>query len=135
NAVFDFIQSVEDQMEIVNASEHDVVLGLKHLLTGEAREWFRLVEHDIRTWYEFCRKFRKEFLPRDYVENALERLKQFKQSVGETVTIFIARFIQKAQFLPTPLAEKEKLKILRRNILPFYQEKLWDKEIDSVQQL
>jgi hypothetical protein len=134
-AVFGFIQEVEDQMEILNITEHEVMHGMKHLLTGEAREWYRLVEGDVRTWSDFCRKLRKEFLPRDYEETALERLKQFKQSPGESATIFIARFNHRAHFLPTALSNERKLEILRRNIRPYYQEKLWDKDINTIQQL
>jgi hypothetical protein len=78
---------------------------------------------------------RKEFLPRDYEETALERLKQFKQSPGESATIFIARFNHRAHFLPTALSNERKLEILRRNIRPYYQEKLWDKDINTIQQL
>jgi hypothetical protein len=36
-AVLGFIQDVEDQMEILDITEHEVMHGMKHLLTGEAR--------------------------------------------------------------------------------------------------
>ncbi|KAH0816461.1 hypothetical protein GEV33_006330 [Tenebrio molitor] len=119
----------------LNITKHEVMHGMKHLLTGKAREWYRLVEGDVRTWSDFCRKLRKEFLPRDYEETALQRLKQFKPSSDESATIFIARFNHRAHFLPTALSNERKLEILRRNIRPYYQEKLWDKDINTIQQL
>ncbi|KAH0816647.1 hypothetical protein GEV33_006145 [Tenebrio molitor] len=117
-AVLGFIQDVDDQMEILDITEHEV-----------------MHESDVRTWSDFCRKLRKELPPRDYEETDLERLKQFKQSSDESATIFIARFNHRAHFLPTALSNERKLEILRRNILPYYQEKLWDKNINTIQQL
>ena len=74
-SVFNFLQDVQDQMEIANVSEQDVVRGIKYLLTGPAREWYRLVQDRVHSWADFCESLQKEFIPRDYVETALDDLK------------------------------------------------------------
>ena len=56
-------------------SEQNVVRGIKYLLTGPAREWYRLVQDRVHSWADFCESLQKEFIPRDYVETALDDLK------------------------------------------------------------
>jgi hypothetical protein len=54
---------------------------------------------------------------------ALDRLKSFKQSDQESIAPYVARFIQRAKFLPEELPVSEKFKIIKRNIRPYYQTK------------
>ena len=49
--------------------------------------------------------------------------------------MFVARFNQKECFLPQPLVLTEKLNILRKNILPHYQDKMRDKRIQNGNEL
>jgi hypothetical protein len=133
--VFRFLQGIQDQMELTNTPEIDVVRGMKILLTGEAREWFRLVAPDTNTWSDFCERLKREFLPRDFAETALDRLKAFKQSEQESIALYVARFNQRAKFLPDELPVSDKLTIIKRNIRPYYQDKIWDKEVNSIDRL
>jgi hypothetical protein len=47
----------------------------------------------------------------------------------------VARFIQRAKFLPEELPVSEKFKIIKRNIRPYYQNKIWDNEVNSIDRL
>jgi hypothetical protein len=44
---------------------------------------------------------------------------------------FLARFEQLEGYLPKPLTFTEKIAAIQKNILPYYQDRLWDKEIAS----
>jgi hypothetical protein len=45
--------------------------------------------------------------------------------------MFLARFEQLEGYLSTPLPFAEKMAAIQKNILPYYQDRLWDKEIAS----
>jgi hypothetical protein len=47
----------------------------------------------------------------------------------------VARFNQRAKFLSEELPVSEKLKIIKRNIRPYYQNKIWDNEVNSIDRL
>jgi hypothetical protein len=125
-------------MELTNTPEIDVVRGMKILLTGEAREWFRLVVLETNSWSCFYERLKREFLPKDFAETALNRLKSFKQSEQESIALSVARFNtfdQRAKLLPEELPVSEKLRTIKRNIRPYYQDKIWDKEVNSIDRL
>jgi hypothetical protein len=135
SVVFQFLQDIQDQMELAITPEIDVVRGMKILLTGEAREWFRLVAPDTNAWSDFCERLKREFLPRDFAETALDRLKSFKQSEQESIALYVARFNQGAKFLPDKLPVSEKPRIIKRSIRPYYQDKICEKEVNSIDRL
>jgi hypothetical protein len=59
---------------------------------------------------------------------------QVVQAVRAGVDTYVARFNQRAKFLPE-LPVSEKLKIIKRNIRPYYQNKIWDNEVNSIDRL
>jgi hypothetical protein len=60
---------------------------------------------------------------------------QVVQAVRAGVDTYVARFNQRAKFLPEELPVSEKLKIIKRNIRPYYQNKIWDNEVNSIDRL
>lgn len=130
--VCEFIQAVEDRMKSRNVSERELMMSVKELLDGDALLWYRLVESRVKTWGELRSELRAEFLPYKYTYSAWEHLTTIKQREQESMSIFIARFTQQASYFEPKLPEQEQLRIIRKNILPDYQEKLWDKEVNSV---
>jgi hypothetical protein len=49
--------------------------------------------------------------------------------------MFLAHFEQLEGYLLQPLAFADKLTAIRRNILPYYQDRLWDKRVNSLDEL
>jgi hypothetical protein len=78
-----------------------------------------------------CEYLKEEFLPINYSETARENLLKYRQTEGQSVGKFLARFKQLEGYLPRPLPFTEKKVAIQKNILPSYQDRLWDKEIAS----
>ena len=80
-------------------------------------------------------RLKQEFLPEDYEERVLKTLKGCKQESSERVSFFVARFEKIAGWLPELLTAERKLKMVRKNLLPSYREKLWNTEITNREHL
>jgi hypothetical protein len=70
-----------------------------------------------------------------YSEIARDKLLNYRQTEGQTIGMFLAYFEQLEGYLPQPLAFADKLTAIRRNILPYYQDRLWDKRVNSLDEL
>jgi hypothetical protein len=78
---------------------------------------------------------KEEFLPIGYSETAPDNLLKYRQTGGQSIWVFLARFKQLEGYLPRPLPFPEKMATIQRNILSYYQDCLWDKEIVSPDEL
>jgi hypothetical protein len=87
-----------------------------------------MVENRVSSWPDLCDRLKEEFLPIGYSDTARENLLRYRQTGGQTIGMFLARFEQLESYLPRPLP-------IRRNILPYYQDRLWDKEVDTPDEL
>lgn len=135
-AVLKFIRSVDEYLTLKGVSERRLLASFKSLLRDEALVWYRnCLEDRVSSWRELQSELKTEFLPVDFSRKALENLKQYKQLDNESITRFIAHFEEEAGWLTQPLSEAEKLELIKKNISVKYQEKLWDKDISSKEQL
>ncbi|KAJ3634966.1 hypothetical protein MTP99_007906 [Tenebrio molitor] len=104
-AVFDFIVRVNEKCASLDLSQ-DALLGLaKLLLKDEALIWLK-----------------EQFLPIGYSETARDNLLKYRQTGGQSIWMFLARFEQLEGYLPRPLPFPEKMATIQRNILSYYQD-------------
>ncbi|KAH0814473.1 hypothetical protein GEV33_008319 [Tenebrio molitor] len=116
-------------------SQDDLLRHVKLLLKGEALVWYRMVESRISSWYELCERLKEEFLPIGYSETARDKHLNYRQTECQTIGMLLAHFEQLEGYLPQPLAFADKLTVIRRNILSYYQDRLWDKRVNSLDEL
>jgi hypothetical protein len=134
-AVFDFLTHIKEKCATHDISHDDLLRHVKLLLKDEALVWYRMVESRVSSWTELCERFKEEFLPIGYSETARDKLLNYRQTEGQTIGMFLAYFEQLEGYLPQPLAFADKLTAIRRNILPYYQDRLWDKRVNSLDEL
>jgi hypothetical protein len=130
-SVFDFLEKVSEKCASHDLPQDDLLRHAKMLFRGEALVWYRMIESRVSSWADLCEFLKEEFLPIGYSETARENLLKYRQTERQSVGMFLARFEQLEGYLSTPLPFAEKMAAIQKNVLPYYQDRLWDKEIAS----
>lgn len=130
-----FLERVNELCESRNISKEQLFKSCTELFEGEALVWLRSVRDNITDWDSLCSALRREFLPHDYVDQLWDQIKKRTQGDTEPISIYIAYMTNLFKRLTIPISEEIKLKIIMKNILPFYTTQLTLVTIDSVEQL
>jgi hypothetical protein len=94
-----------------------------------------MIESHVSSWSDICERLKEEFPPIGYSVTARDNLLKYRQTGGQSIWMFLARFEQLEGYLPRPLPFPEKMAAIQTNILSYYQVCLWDKEIVSPDEL
>lgn len=107
------------------------------MLEGSARRWYRTVARSVpfRSWADFVSQFLKDFEPAHQQERLLETIKKRIQKPDEGVVKFIIYMEDLFLRLPDIPSEQERIRIIRKNLLPRYARALALHRYDSVLQL
>lgn len=130
-----FLERIEELSEAHNVSEDDLFRGAIEIFEGKALIFYRALKGKVKDWKTLCEHFREEFLPRDYTERLWEQIKTRTQGEKESITIYVAYMTNLFNRCSASINEAIKLKILRKNILPFYQTQLGLIDISTVDEL
>jgi hypothetical protein len=117
-AVFDFIIQVNEKCTSLDLPHDALRRHAKLLFKGKALIWFRMIESSVSNWTEICERLKEEFLPIGYYDTAQDKLLNYRQTRGQSIGMFLAKFDQLERYLPRPLPFDEKMAAIRRNILP-----------------
>lgn len=91
-----------------------------NLLAGSAKTWFQLERKNIRTWSDFERKIKENFLTSTHDNEWFAKATKRKQGKQETVASYINQMRVMMQGMSEPLSEKYQLSLIRRNLRPRY---------------
>lgn len=130
-----FLERIEELCEAHNVSHDDLFRGAIEIFEGKALIFYRALKGKVNDWKTLCEHFREEFLPRDYTERLWEQIKTRTQGEKESITIYVAYMTNLFNRCSASINEAMKLKILRKNILPFYQTQLGLVDISTVDEL
>lgn len=130
-----FLENVEELRLSRNVSHQQLFNSASDLLTGKALIWFRSIRSEVHSWPELVDQMRLQFLPTDYNDKLVDEIKKRTQGPTETIGIYIAIMTNMFNRLTVPVGEPAKLKILLKNISPFYQSQLGLVKVESVKQL
>lgn len=130
-----FLERVEELRKARGVSKSLLLDSGIDLFTGRAFQFYQDVRHEVSTWEELSQMFKDEYQPVDYNERLFEEIKRRTQGPEETIGTYLAVMSKYFQRLECPITEKAKLKILLRNILPYYQSHLGLVDIESIAQL
>lgn len=130
-----FLERIEELRIARNVSKETLFDSGVDLFAGKALHWYRYARKTERTWDGLVKRLREEFQPNNYAERLFEEIKGRTQSQDETVGIYVA--IMSAMFdrLDCQVSEETKLRIILRNLAPFYQTQLGLVEVKSLEQL
>lgn len=115
-----FLERVKELSVARNVSEEQLFDSSIDLFTDKALIIYRSIRNNVSNWQELITQLEIAFLPPEYDEQLLDEIKARKQGHSESISIFVATMQNLFNRLATVLSEEEKLKIIRRNILPKY---------------
>uniref|UniRef100_V5GVA3 Gag polyprotein n=1 Tax=Anoplophora glabripennis TaxID=217634 RepID=V5GVA3_ANOGL len=130
-----FLERVTELARARNVSEAELYDSCIDLFEGQALIWFRSIRHEITTWPDLTKKLEEVFLSSNYNEELLDEIKRRTQGRNEPIAMFIATMQNLFNRLSSPMSNAEQLKIIRRNILPKYIERLALTDINSTTEL
>lgn len=130
-----FLENVEELRESRNVSYDELFAAASDLFTGKALLWFRSIKSRVKNWSQLVLELRLQFLPEDFNDKLFEEIKQRTQGSDESMGIYIAVMSNMFNRLTVTVTEAARLKILLKNINPFYQSQLGLIKIESVREL
>lgn len=133
SSVNDFLDRVEELRRSRGVSKTQLLRSAAELFTRDALLWFRT--NQFASWDELVVKLRDSFQPYDYENGVWEELRRRTQGSQERVIIFIASMEQLFNRLSVKPSEETRVRIIRRNLLPYIQTRLSLQTISSVQVL
>lgn len=133
----EFLQLLMDRCMSRNVSREDILHCMFDLLGGTALRWYRsrMVSRPFRDWDEFVRKFLEDFEPFHQNDGLLEAIRKRKQFNNESIVKFFATVEDMFWRLHNVPPERERIAIIRKNLLPRFIEKLSLHHFDTVEAL
>lgn len=111
-----FLGQIEGLCNTSNLSPEAVLTQILHLLVGSARDWFLLERHNIRTWEDFVRKLKENFLTSTHDNELYAKATRRKQGKTENVASYINQMRLIFDGMSEPLSEKFKLFLIKQNL-------------------
>jgi len=114
-----------------------LVLGAPEFFKGGAKTWFRTIRHRIDSWNELKIALQKEFLPLNYAENLWDEIRTRAQGTDELIGEYVTNMLALFERLETveQVDEEKKLNIIRKNLSPYYTDKLALTRVYSIDDL
>jgi hypothetical protein len=120
--VAEFITQVREYMQSRRVSERELLESASELFTGNALKWYRQVtfSHNLHSWEELVERLLIDFQGHDYNDELLDTIKNRKQQEHESIVIYVAIMEDMFLRLNNLPSERERIRILRKNLLPYY---------------
>lgn len=131
----DFLSQLRMWARSQEVLEAELMSSIFLLLNGPALTWYRAYQFRFNTFQELVRGLRSQFLPPDYDHFLKLEIMNRYQGSDENFGIYLSAMEMLFQDLSKELTEVEKLDIIRRNMLPYYAEKLALIQIINLAQL
>ncbi|KAJ8959652.1 hypothetical protein NQ318_021840, partial [Aromia moschata] len=133
SSVNNFLDRVEELRKSRGVSKPQLLRSAAELFTRDALLWFRT--NQFSSWDDLVAQLRDAFQPYDYENGIWEELRRRTQGVQERVVIFIASMEQLFNRLSEKPSEEARVRLIRRNLLPYIQTQLSLRTITSVREL
>lgn len=130
-----FLQRVEELRVARHVSKEELFDTAVDLFNGKALIWYRAVRKEVNSWDGLVKLLREEFQPNDYNEKLFDEIKRRTQGNDESIGIYLSVMSAMFSRLTCPVSEDIQLKIILRNISPFYQTQLGLTDVTSIAHL
>lgn len=116
---FEFLRAVKSKAKSYNTSNEELFASASEFFIGEASKWY--FSQIFIDWTDIEEKLIADFMQVNYFDDLIDTIRQRKQTSYENVVQFITIFEDNCSRLRNPLTTREKISILKRNVLPKYQ--------------
>lgn len=130
---FEFLRVVKSKARSYNTSHDELFASASEFFIGEASKWYFSQQFD--DWIDLEERLIADFMQVNYFDDLIDTIRQRKQSSNESVIQFITIFEDNCSRLRVPLPTKEKISILKRNVLQRYQSYIALTQFNSVNEL
>nr|CAI5848669.1 unnamed protein product [Callosobruchus analis] len=134
SSVTTFLERIEELRSSRGVSKERLLRSASELLTKEALLWFRMMGK-FESWDDLADKLRSAFQPYDYEDSLWEEIRMRTQGAQEKVIIFVSvmeNLFRKLRVLPP---EESRVRIIRRNMLPYIQTQMTLHTVRTVSEL
>src|SRR3954449_5800227 len=109
----DWLQSMENHLEVAGVEDAEKVLYATHYLSGPARAWWNSTRamngRHMMTWEEFKAKFSRYHVPQGLIKQMRDEFRELKQG-RMTVVEYRDRFLTLSRYAPDETDTNEKRK-------------------------
>lgn len=130
-----FLEHVEELKCARNVSRQQLFREAFDLFKDRALVWFRANRDSFNSWSEIESALRDEYLPPDYDDVLIREIERRTQGSSESLGVYVAVMKNMFARLSEKLKEDKQIKIIRRNLTPFYQTHLGLVEVPSLKEL
>lgn len=130
-----FLENVEELRLSRNVTKRQLFDSARDLFAGKALIWYRAIRSTITDWEDLVKELRSQFQPVNFNEKLLEEIKARTQGPDESMGIYLAIMNNMFGRLTITVSEAVKLRILLRNIHPFYQSQIGLTDLDTIAKL
>lgn len=136
-SVHDFLERLTDLCDARGVDKDEIIRFTIDLFPERfpSDKWYRYTKSLIVDWKSFVREITMEFKPFDYQEKLLDKIKKRTQAPEELISVYLATIKGYFDRLSEPLSEPAQVRLLMRNIHPFYQTQLTLVEVKSIDEL
>lgn len=133
SSVNNFLDRIEELRISRGVTKDYLLRSAAELFTRDALLWYRT--NQFRSWDDLVLQLRETFQPYDYENGIWDELRRRTQGAQERVVIFVAAMEQLFNRLSVKPSEEDRLKLIRRNLLPYLQKQLALHQLQSIRDL
>lgn len=123
SSVTNFLERVDELRISRGVSKEQLLKAAPELFTKDALYWYRTQQ--FSSWDHLETRLKEDFQPYDYELDLLEEIKKRTQGAKERVITYVAAMENLFKKLGSSMPrEEDKVKMIRRNLLPYIQTQL-----------
>ncbi|GAB0086759.1 hypothetical protein DMENIID0001_009350 [Sergentomyia squamirostris] len=130
-----FLKDLERMSVAQNVSLQAVNRSIRLFLTGDALTWYNANYEGLSTWVLFSGALRSAFQDFESDFAIRKKIEERKQKVGEPVEVFLSFLYELFEELEEPILEREKIRLIRRNLTADYANALALTDVSTLAQL
>jgi len=133
--LLDFLSRINVLAKSWKVSDDELLSSATILLTGSALQFYWAFYQSFRTWNDLVQELLSTYLSNDIDFETRQEIDNRKQRANETFMSYFSDMALKFQKLSYDVSESEMVNILLRNLNPYFAEKLFSINIETLSQL
>lgn len=130
-----FLERVEELRVARHVPKDTLLESGIDLFSGRAYQFYTAYRDQVNSWDEFLVLLREEYLTPNYNEKLFDEIRKRTQGPDESIAIYMAVMTGYFNRLTCSISEETKLKIILRNLAPYYQSHLALVTVNSLSEL